>query len=281
VLPITNELLNTNDRRQGLRASGDTMPGISAMTESNTIRPRRDADEQEVSLEYRPVSVWAIVVLVLGLLSATAFVHPLLWLIPPLGVVSGLLTLRRIRTQEPRPFGRSMALAGVALSVFFGVAAGAHLWSYRYLGQIEARYTAQQWFEYLRQGEPQKADQLCENPLTRPPLDDGLWGFYRTHQDAREGLRKFVANPLVRTLLALGKKAQARPYAHGSFTVDGNSELAEEVFAVTFEDQGLKKSFFAVVTLESVPPDGSRRPRWCVVGYRGGIKPQAFTASAP
>ena len=72
--------------------------------------------------EYRPVSGWGVAALLVGLVSAAASAHPLLWCLPLAGVVVSLIALRRIARSEIKLLGRKAALIGLAFSLIYGIA---------------------------------------------------------------------------------------------------------------------------------------------------------------
>src|SRR5262245_42070409 len=116
---------------------------------------------------------------------------------------------------------------------------------------------ADQWFEFLRQGHPERACRLLLLPDLRPPLDDGLWLYFRHDDDAQEQLQKFVFDPTVRTLLALGQRAQVRYYGIGSVVSDGKLGGVQYLYTVTYPDGETKKTFFVGLLLERSP---TRKP---------------------
>ena len=76
----------------------------------------RDTDE------YRSLSPLAAVALILGLLSPTALVTPLLLVVPASAAGAALLALAKIRSSDRAQTGARMAQWGLALAVVFGVA---------------------------------------------------------------------------------------------------------------------------------------------------------------
>ena len=111
----------------------------------------------------------------------------------------------------------------------------------------EARQFSALWFRYLSQEEPQKAFQLYQSPQFRQPLDDRLWDYYRHTPQQRDALNKFVKLPVVRTLLALGPKAQVRFYQTGGEGREDDNDWVDQYYAATYEEQGERKSFFVLV----------------------------------
>jgi hypothetical protein len=112
-------------------------------------------------------------------------------------------------------------------------------------------------------------------PQFRSPLDDHLWDFYRSSPRQREGLEKFVSTPLVRTLLALGPKAQVRFYQTANQTHENNNDRVAQCYAVTYEEQGEKKSFFVVVEMVRRKLSNGQAG-WQVVDAQGGVRPEGW-----
>jgi len=230
-------------------------------------------DSQDASLAaYRMLSGRAVVCLVFGLLSPLAMVDPMLWPIPCVGVMFGWMALRQIRKNAPEMAGRNVALAGLAVSILFLAAAPAHWQAHRRLLCKEARHFARLWFAYLAQNEPHKAYQLLKEPGERRPLDERLWDYYRSRPALREAFEGFAASPLARTLLALGTGAETRFYQSLRQWRENNAEELDLLFAVTYEENHERKSFFVQMGLtRSLMPDGGAE--WRIARLRGGVKP--------
>ena len=80
------------------------MPGVQ-----QDISPM---DRVEADLaEYRAVSATAIVGLLLGIASVSAFGHPIFWVVPILAVLINGAALRRIAHESPRLVGRRRPFA--------------------------------------------------------------------------------------------------------------------------------------------------------------------------
>ena len=90
-----------------------------------TARPHdpaiRAAGEKPATT-YHALSALAVASLVLGVASATTFVHRSLAAIPVAAIISGVLALRRIRRAPQELTGSDMAAAGIGLAVFFWIA---------------------------------------------------------------------------------------------------------------------------------------------------------------
>ena len=171
---------------------------------------------------YQAVSPHAVFGLLCGVAGVLALWGPLGWPIPALGVILSAIALARIRRDAPALTGRKAAMAGLFLSVLFAIAGPTEWIAYQAMIRAEALKFAHYWFEFLRNNEPQKAYQLSVSPGLRQPLDASLWEFYRRGPRWYQELDHFVSQPTVRTLLALGRRAEVRFYE-----VDQQDRLAK------------------------------------------------------
>jgi hypothetical protein len=232
-------------------------------------------DSQDAELaEYRALAGQAVLGLIGGLLAPLAMVDPLLWSIPAAGTIVSWWALSRIKRGAPAISGRKMALSGLMLSLLFLAAAPADWLVYRWMVRTEARQFSVEWFKYLAQDEPQKAHQLTTVPQARQPLDDLLWAVYRNGPRLRQDLENYVKSPLVRTLLALGPKAQVRFYDTLGQAHLNDDDLVDQVFAVTYEEGGERKSFFVLVQMARMKTDNGAG--WRIFKTRECFRPQGW-----
>ncbi len=210
-----------------------------------------DHDDAMVD-EYRAVSGWAVASLILGLLAPAALVDIWLSLIPLLGIAVALIALARIAVYSPALTGRSAAVAGLFLSVLSVSAAGAdHVAYWRSVDQ-EARRFAEAWFGFLANDELYKAYQLTLAPRQRQPepqpandaagqtepQEDELRPeseFPRNNEFPQESPEGYGKQAVVRTLLALGKRAQVEYRETETTGRDSYSVVVRQVFAVSYD----------------------------------------------
>ncbi|MCE5268272.1 MAG: DUF4190 domain-containing protein [Planctomycetaceae bacterium] len=224
---------------------------------------------------YRPVSAQAVAGLIFGLLAPAAFLGPMLWTLPAIGAVLSYRALRRIRQSEPALAGRKLAWLGLVLSLFCLIAAPTDWGVYRWRVRNDARELAVQWFRYLSEDEPHMAHQLTLPSANRQPLDERLWTVYRENARLRQQLEKYVADPAVRTLLALGSKVRVRFYETAEHAHTEREDVVSQLFAVTYDEAGEQKSFFvSVETVRRTLPSG--KPDWRIVCATGGVKPEEW-----
>jgi len=242
---------------------------------STNSLPQWTKSQEDQLARYRAFSVPAVVGLILGFLAPLAMIHPILWIVPPCGVCVNGWALWQIARNAPALCGRRVALVGLTLSLVFGTAAPTGWLSYRWLIRREARQFAMAWFEFLRQGEPHKARLMVPDPRFRPPLTDQVWDIYREDPYWREELKVYVAKPLIRTLLALGRKAQVRHWRTTPVPRAPHYGYLDQIYAVTYDDAGEKKTFFVELRLSRVTlPDG--QGNWKLVFAQGIAPPEGL-----
>jgi hypothetical protein len=218
--------------------------------------------------------------LILGLLSPLWVAHPLMWIlpVPMLGVFFSALGLRRIARDSPAVIGRKAAIAGLCLSLLFGVAAVTNWLGYDWAVRREARTFAQQWFDLLAHNQPQKAYQLTLHPTFRLPLDDQLLReSYQTDPARQQEVDDYGSRPLIRALTALGDGARARYYETCYQDPEGKMDQVHQVYAVTYDDPqtGEKKSFFVLLQMRRHRLDGGWS-NWQLWSTQGGFKPEGL-----
>jgi len=89
--------------------------------------------------QYRALSVLAVASCVLGVLSLTAFLSWPLAVVPLLGVVTGIIALRRIRANAAEMTGQKFASAGIMMSVLFFCAGWGYL-TFSYVTEVPPGY---------------------------------------------------------------------------------------------------------------------------------------------
>jgi hypothetical protein len=237
----------------------------------------RISDRQEAEYAtYRALVGQAVAGLLFGLLAPLAMLAAGFWAMPAFGVFFSIWALRRIRRDAAARTGQRLAWTGLSLSLLFAAAAPTDWLVYRHAVRQEARQFSALWFRYLVHDEPQKALQLTVPPQSRQPIGEGLWAFYRSTPKARQTLEGYVKTPLVRALLALGPRADARFYESTDQAHDDNNDLVSMLYAVTYEGgEGEKQSFFVnVQALRTKLADGSAD--WRILQTTGPVKPEGW-----
>ncbi len=236
---------------------------------TNTSRWGKFSDSAEAELpEYRALSGLAVIGFVMGLLSALALVHVGLSFIGAASALCCVIALTRISAAPSEISGRRLAIAGLVLAVFWPAAGLAREVTKQRLLDFHSRKFAVHWFEYLRKGELEKAFELNASAAARRRLDDTLLDQLLTSQSDYRKLQEFVSKPAVLALITLGDRAQVRHYAFDGAGFD----YVDQIYAVTYDDDGTKKSFLVRLSMErsSFPKTGLSG--WRVLGARAPWK---------
>jgi hypothetical protein len=238
------------------------------------------ADEQTLAtsetsvddVEYRSLSPWAVIALVLGVASAVAFAGPLLLAIPVLGVFAAAIALWRVSAEGSELTGRRAALWGLALSVCFGVGAVADLVATRWRLESEATELTMAWFDHLQHGRLEAAHQLTLVPWRRRVGGD-LAEYYRVQPEARADLEAFLAEKPTRAVLDLGKRGMVRPLRTTFIATDSRGRiLVGRLYELRSDAQTEKRNVMLVVARRS-EDDDTKAPRWEISRWKSEIKP--------
>jgi hypothetical protein len=210
--------------------------------------PLHDAPDDALA-EYQPLSGMAVISTILGGLSPLVLIDPLAVLLPIAGIALGLAALLRIARNAPALTGRRLAMAGVGLSLLFLVAAPAEWLTYRWQIRREALQLGNAWFAMLRDDQPQMALQLTLDPRERHPLGAALAKRYRETPELRDALAAYVQKPVVRALLALGRRADVHFDSIADESRLSDRDAIDLVYAVSYDEGGQKKAFCVVLHL--------------------------------
>ncbi len=222
---------------------------------------------------YQAVSVLAVAALVVGAASAAAFIAIPLLIVPLVGILLSGLALRHVERSGGALTGRSLAMAGLGLSVCFGVAGIVAHWSSQRLVAGQAQQAAGQWFKALALDDPQRAHQMTLHMRDRAGVSDHdqLVTFYENDQKQSERLAKFVGNDPVKIFLALGERAHVR--LESTTSVDETLSVVVQLYKVTYQNGGKPEQFLVRLVLTSVIPPFETKVHWRV-SDSAGIGPQ-------
>ena len=240
-----------------------------------------ESPDSQAFTQYRSVCGLAIVGLLFGLLSPLALIDPAGWLVPLVAIIICWTAILRIRRHYTIMIGRKAAICGLVIAVLSGTTAVSQWFSHRSFVERQAREVATAWFALLADDQPLKAHQLNLIPAKRKPLDGDLLGVYQHGPKSREDLDEFLKKPLVRTILALGKKADIRFYMCEGMWGPLGKENVKEIYSISFDDEnGKRKTFFASVLLRRFPPKQHNEINWVVAEIKGGIQPPGMPEEA-
>ena len=235
------------------------------------LEPRLPIDPQDEELtHYQSVSGLACMALLLGLFSWTAIFTPALWPVAFVGVVVGIAALVRIHRRAPELLGCKPALIGLLLSLVFSFAGPSEVLASRWLVRSEGRRIAAEFLREIQQNRPAAAFQLTIPAGRRAPATVDLGASYYAGSDARAGLERFVAQPPIQALLALGGRARIRYYDTEFQGHDEDGDVLRLLYAVTYEEAGRKTSFFVGLSMRRKVLAAAHVADWWIEGVKGG-----------
>ncbi len=232
--------------------------------------------EEEVE-QYRPVSGLAVAALIVGLLSLGAWIEPFLVILGIIGFFVGLAAMWQIARSAPEMVGRKAALAGLFLSVFALVGAGSQWYTHRMLVRKEATHFAQRWFDLLLNKQTGKALEMTSDAGSQPEpvmVDDSL----QTPPGAPEApsAESYAKRPDIRAILAVADRARARYYQTEWQEEKAKADEVQQVYAVTYDNDGRKTSFFVRLKMERSIDEKAEKAYWQIKSSEAGIKPLAL-----
>jgi len=112
-----------------------------------------DLSDDEPAVDgYRPVSGMAVAALVMGVLSIAAVFHPGFWLLPVLGTVFAVMSLRQLAQPDSLAIGRTAAIVGLGLSLFFAALTPVESMTRTWIKNRRAEHVAARWADAVLGG---------------------------------------------------------------------------------------------------------------------------------
>ena len=155
----------------------------------NTAVLETETTESTGYADYRALSAAAIATLVVGILSLTAFLHPWFVAMPGVGLILGIVAIKKIRAKPTELTGEPVVKAGMALCLFCGIA-GPSYQGYVYATEVP------DWAQRISYGA------LQPDPETsREPIPASAWALngkqvfikgYKYPGDQMDGIKQFV-----------------------------------------------------------------------------------------
>jgi hypothetical protein len=231
-----------------------------------TSMPSKLLGEDAAVAQYRPVSAVAVCGLILGIVSPAVFFHPVMWLVPAVGVLVSAAGLLRIAASNGELIGRRAAMIGLWLSVAWLVAGPTDWASYRWALRREARQFAQYWFDFLAQNRPREAHQLTLSPKRRAPLDDHLAQRYSEGSQWAEQLSGFLKDQLVSVMLAQGANARVEYIGSPGLGHEERYDLVTLRYAIHYPDGAQEQTAYALLYLHRLYLEDGRA-NWQIVRW--------------
>ena len=136
-------------------------------------------DERPEMGDETSMNPWAIVSLLLGIASVVAVVSPLLWVLPIVTILTGLMALRSIAASEQAVRGRGMVVFALTLACFLGGLAPVRHVSRQRALFTQAGKQVEAWVDLFRQGKYMEAHQLQLGFQERATAEASLVEFYK------------------------------------------------------------------------------------------------------
>lgn len=162
--------------------------------------PRSDAVSGEG--EYRTLHALSVVTMVSGGLCFLALFKPIFWVVPLVVIVLGIASLRALATQ-PEKVGRSAALIGLALAIFFGSWGASRYFSRQQWLARHARQYGDAWVELVRTKQLRQAHQLHLRAGQRIAPGVTMDDYYSKHPYAQSNYDSLFNRDPLRTFAEL------------------------------------------------------------------------------
>jgi len=235
-------------------------------------------DEQPNRTEgqYRPISGMSVLAFGLAILSLTAWMTVIMVSVSIAGIIVAVVALRRIATSDPPMLGKKLALVALFLSAICASGPTADYYTHRMLLRREAREFADYWFSLQLNRELKIASLMVRAPGSffpnaPSPTEEGA-----AKSASMTRLDAFQSHPAVRAVAALGSKAQVRYYDTEKQEFIDGKETLRHVYAVTYDNNGVKTSFFIRLWMERKVPESKPVGFWTITMIEGGIRPLAL-----
>jgi len=224
---------------------------------------------EETLVQRRGVSLLAVAALVVSCAAAVAMLGPIWWAVPVVGISLAALALARIRAADPRPWGESLAIAALFMSLLFAAAAPSHYFFRQVRVRQQAEEIAEEWFTLLRRQQYATALELSVAPRERQPLNSDLAKLYAEDEQRGQRLEEFVeTDSLARELTILlqrgGQPKLLEVDQH--FTSRGVDQLGL-IYEIRYEEDGKTRTRSVRLSFERENSPHDARGLWKIVGW--------------
>jgi hypothetical protein len=250
---------------------------MTAATSSTSaaFSPAFHDDDAEQTTGYRTLSVLAIISLVFGVLSWVALFHPLLIVVPLLGIGVAILALRQISTNPNVIAGRGAALAGLTLCVASLVAPTSRDMIFREIRTSQAKSTSRTFLELVTAGNMDEAFRHTYDgarPKSTPPPEPGA----PPAPSKPSPLEAFITQPVVARLKAIGPDAKIRFLGTDLYEAYTYRNISiKQRYSATPASGG--EPFEVLLTIQRTQIRGESMSRWMIVKVDDAKAPAATT----
>lgn len=247
--------------------------GVSSSAASSAF----NAGDADQAVEYRSMSIAALVGLVLGVLSPLYFGAALLILIPLAGMAISIFALYQIGKSEGGMVGRWAAFIGLFLSAAMLVAPNARGYVIETMRLQQAEKFGTAWLGMMTSGKVKEAFRLTNNSMVAsPPPAPG------EKAPAADPYDTFVARPIVKAITAAGAEATIRFL--GAEGIDPQTfprVFVNQLFEVAPGGKAGGQPVKARLIVERTRVAKEGRSRWIVWAIEDGNKPVSEGSAKP
>jgi len=209
------------------------------------------------ALSYKPISPMAVVSLLLGIASLGAFFAGVLWLIPPIAVLVGALTSRRLEKARDEYAGQFISKLGVLFAVIALFGAPTIYYTKRFVLGRESRVIADAFLDRILENKLKLAYAYTARPDMQAEAQDDAEEIQKRR--GREPFQMFVATT---TVTHFGGKGADVQVTHSGYWYDGVDRGIERVMHqyifTVYNDKNEVTGTFSVPVLVS----GAVGPEW-------------------
>jgi hypothetical protein len=173
---------------------------------------------------YRPISPMAVVSLLLGIASLGAFFAGVLWLIPPIALVVGAMTSRRLEKAREEYAGQFISKVGVLFAVIALFGAPTIYYTKRFVLGRESRAIADAFLDRILENKLKLAYAYTARPDMQAEAQDDPEEIQKRR--GREPFQMFIATPTVSQFGGKGAEVQV---THSGYWYDGADRGIERV----------------------------------------------------
>lgn len=242
-------------------------------TSTSAPSPAFHTGDAEQTIEYRSLSVPAVLALVLGLASPLCFGAPLLLVIPIIGIAIAVFAIVRIEASDGALAGKWAAVSGLILCSAMAMAPISRSYVLRTLRTSQARTFAEKWIHDIVSGHADEAYRLTIDAVRGPaPPAPGEKAPPDPHQ-------KFLELPQVKGMIAAGPEAEIKFID----TVAYDPQSFERVFVgqrfniIPPASQAGAQPVDVMITVQRAQLPKEGRSRWLVWAINDGSKPLSQT----
>jgi hypothetical protein len=218
--------------------------------------------------EPRAISWLAITAFALGWVSAGALVAPIMWILPVAGVAVAVAALRSIAADPERRIGRSLAVAGLILSLLFASWGVSNYFTRRHLVYRQAEALAKTWLRMVLDGRLREAHQLTIPQDQRRSPETDLADFYDKDEETRTSYADYWKRPPMQDLVEAGPDASIRflqdeKLEHATDSSDP-TDLVTQRFEIDYEKDGQPHRLEVRMVMARTRDRRSGEARWRV-----------------